>query len=334
MDASGRFLAAVERAETALNRRAARRQTSQATTPAPGSFVTETCDTLRKLQSARKTVQGVAEAYSTFVSTQSGGPRGLTDEERDAFDSKMSALVASERARVDSVREDLVALGPARPGSLLAHRQAVVQHLYELLQEVTKASGELQLLRLRHTSTSRKALFANDGKAQDAKIGQLVKEAQKNDRAKADPSHEGLRRRRMNVTESKTSSRVNSEYNAYESDLDSDEDDVFDEGMMHELQTEQTALRARLERELEAVKQAEQQMNEFSQLLSLFNEKIVEQSESVNNIFKDVQTSTNYMDSATDQLHSAKNHNSNFRKYVIIFFAVASILLLILDAMD
>mmetsp|Transcript_43170 Transcript_43170/g.69217 ORF Transcript_43170/g.69217 Transcript_43170/m.69217 type:complete len:308 (-) Transcript_43170:4935-5858(-) len=268
-----------------------------------------------KLQGTKQVIGDVVGSYSEFGSYVGGSNvKGLTDEERDAFDGKIGRILSEERGKIDSLRDGVVELGSAREGSLVAHRQMVVQHLYEFVQEITKMTGELQLLRMRQTVSAKKTLYASEQR--DAVIEDLVENEQKLPDAF---SQEGLRNRKNRFIEEE------------QDDVDlSDVDDVF----LAELQTEQAALKNQLEEEMEGVKQAEKQMHEFSQLLSLFNDKVMEQSESISNIFNDVQKSTNLMDSATDQLFSAKEHGSSFRKYVVIFFVVASGLLLLLDAMD
>ncbi|GBG32226.1 Hypothetical Protein FCC1311_084512 [Hondaea fermentalgiana] len=388
MDVTETFWAAVDRAETALQRRAARRPpeaTSQGQ-DAPGtgrrSFAADSLESLRKLVGAQETIAQVAEAYATFTySTSSASARGLTDRERDAFDARLASVVGDERAKVDALRNAVQAMGAARPDSALAHQQAAVHRLYEILQNITKASGELQLLRLRHTTSSRTALYASaadDGsdahktharEQDEARIARLVKEAQQSTSFDPDADDDldikmynaqnrALRhRRRKRVIEEEPQEdqdRRSPEVN-HANDVDtarhdsraalgldvadaSDHEDVMeqapDQALMQALESEQTALQSRLDSELEAVKKAETQMNEFSQMLSFFNDKIVEQSEFVDNIFKDVQTSTIFMDMSTEQLLSAKSHSSNFRRNVILFFAIASGLLLLLDAMD
>jgi len=319
LDVTDAFREAVEHSEQVLGKFAERR--------VPGSskgfsdaFNEVSREVLKRLQSTQTTVLDLVDAYGSFDEG-----KGFSDEKRDAFDAKLAEVVKTERVKVDGLRDAVSRLGLATSGSFLEHKHVVVEVLYQRLQILTKLIGGLQLLRMRHTLAAKKSLYSSStgGGVDEQLIESLVRNAQE--------ETETVRRRKKEPV-NKTSEGYSTNF---DDELGSDEEgDSFDAETVQMLESEQVALRARLQREVEEVKQAERQMGEFSELLTVFNDKVAEQSESVSNIFAEVEKSTDYMRKATDQLHQAKQHNSSFRFYVLIFFAIASGLLLLYDRMD
>ncbi len=244
----------------------------------------------------------------------------------------------------------------ATPGSLAAHRIAVVQTLADAKQELTSIVSELQMLRVRQALASKAALYSegtgNSRNDTEAEMERLVQEDAERERLRAekrdkstdfkklwddrDPSKDnhdtgGLRKRHGNSETGKATAGW--DLDASDMVFDDDEDDL-DPETMNQLAQEQSALSAQLHEEMQQAKQAEKQMNEFSELAELFSQKLSEQHNDIISLENDVGTSTEMMHRAGDELISAKEHNKSFRKYVIIFFSVATLTLLIMDKMD
>lgn len=83
--------------------------------------------------------------------------------------------------------------------------------------------------------------------------------------------------------------------------------------------------------EVERVAQITRQFEEMSALDAFFATKVNEQKELCGGILENVEESVNLVDNAGSQLRTAKDRKSSYRWYIMMFYCIASILLLILD---
>ncbi len=299
-----------------------------------------------RLAQTRADVVRCAEAYA---GGSAGADAGLSESERDAFDARVDVQLREEAAAIERVRQAAGGGAPAAAAStgssLLAHKQQVVAILQAAAQELTRLVSELQLLRMRQAMVAKKALFVSAAGAKDplrggedaARIERLVELEQQRG------SHGGgLRQRRADGAAVKRAQRPAMPQDDDESvsgnddgfgDFDLD-DEELDPESIKVFEEEQVALKAKLDEELLGVKQLERQMHELSQLVTVFNEKLVEQSDDISHIAEEVRTSTGFMGKATKEIDTAREYGSSYRKYIVVFFAVASALLLVLDRMD
>lgn len=313
-----------------------------AAAPPPRSAFERECRAIAaRLAQARAEVVRSAEAYA---GGSAGAGTGLSESERDAFDARVDVLLRDEAAAIERVRH--AAGGGAAAsvalvgGSLLAHKQQVVAILQAAAQELTRLVSEMLQLRMRQAMVAKKALFVAAVGAEDpsrgnddaARIERLVElEQQRGGRGG------GLRQRKAADAAAKRAPQP-----AMPQDDDGDDgsggfdldDDELDPESIKVFEEEQVALKAKLDEELLGVKQLERQMHELSQLVTLFNDKLIEQSDDISHIAEEVRTSTGFMGKATKEIDTAREYGSSYRKYIVAFFAVATALLLVLDRMD
>jgi len=242
-----------------------------------------------------KTLESVFNLASSYS-------HSLSERERDAFDMKLRQVLKVERDKIQA----LSASRKMMSNDEAKHRGVVIHCLGDKANRVTKVAGELQLLRTRQVIAAKPALLSSN----NMDVEKLVEASKMQDSY-------GMRNRH-NI----------------KSVVSDDDSDEYDEEFENKLKSEQIALKSRLDEELEGAKQAEKQMHELSHLMSIFNDKIMEQTELVSNMYSDVKDGTRHMDSAKGQLEQAREYNSSFRYYVVLFFVIATLLLLIYDRMD
>lgn len=86
--------------------------------------------------------------------------------------------------------------------------------------------------------------------------------------------------------------------------------------------------KTRAEKEYEMV---EARMKEISSLMKTFTEKILEQQETVTQVYEDTTKSRTSVQSGNAELHSAITHGKSFRKFVFLLLILGSLLLLAFD---
>jgi hypothetical protein len=315
-----------------------------AAAPPPRSAFERECRAIAaRLAQARADVVRSAEAYA---GGSAGAGAGLSESERDAFDARVDVVLRDEAGAIERARQaaggGAAASVASVGGSLLAHKQQVVAILQAAAQEMTRLVSEMLQLRMRQAMVAKKALFVAAVGAEDpsrnsddaARIERLVElEQQRGGRGG------GLRQRKAAGAAAKRAPQP-----AMPQDDDGDDDDGFggfdldddelDPESIQVFEEEQVALKAKLDEELLGVKQIERQMHELSQLVTLFNDKLIEQSDDISHIAQEVRTSTGFMGKATKEIDTAREYGSSYRKYIVAFFAVATALLLVLDRMD
>lgn len=299
----------------------------------------------KRIARTKRDILAAAAVYSDVHA----GKGGLTDEQRDAFDSRIAHMLDAEQQTIAALK-DLAELGPGSTtpaaGSLKAHCHSIIESLTEAKQDLTNIVSEMQMLRMRQTISAKEVLFTQSTTGVlDASLEQLLEQDKLRDleREKNAKEEQGLRRRKNASKPLNNDSNHNNKKDSWanvpnllddwDGGNDSDEDDI-DEDTMKQLAQEQSTLSAQLHEEMHQAMQAEKQMEEFSELAELFSQKLAEQHGDIISLENDVGESTEFMNQASDQLISAKEHNKSFRKYVIVFFSIATGMLLLMDAMD
>lgn len=118
----------------------------------------------------------------------------------------------------------------------------------------------------------------------------------------------------------------------YDDDQVTDEEDNLDldDNLRQELEVENNVLKTELDSYLSATKKAEQQLHQISELLSLFNTKIVEQREVIQQLNQDADKSNEQLEKGNEELRKTDERATNDIQ-VFLAYLIAAILLLIYD---
>lgn len=250
------------------------------------------------LRKCRALLLDNVQAYSTFQG-------GMTDRERDEIDDKVGKYLSWVGKQLENLRAAIsdADLALAREGSFVAYKHSCIGMMMDETQELSKVSGDLQLLRMKRAVMSRPSLAVRDG----------------------DTGFDSTSvRKRKKPNNSDTPALV-------EEHGEDDEFDDLGEELRKELELENLALQSKLEEELSGVIKAEQQLSQISELLNVFNEKLVEQRDYVEFISEQTKKSVQVMDQGNEQLRKTdQRYKNDLRVFYIFLFA--SLLLLWLDS--
>jgi len=181
-------------------------------------------------------------------------------------------------------------------GSFEQFKQAVIQSLSENHAEISKDWGDLQLLRMKRVLASRPNLYEKSEKS----LSEFGEELQ-NDYALAE-----------------------------EQDKQYDEEFEVDDDFRAELELENVTLSKHLAEQLTGAMQAERQLAELSQLLSVFNDKLTTQRDMVEKIAEESKRGNENVSKGNIELRKTDERATNDMQ-VFLAFVIASVLLLIYD---
>ena len=94
---------------------------------------------------------------------------------------------------------------------------------------------------------------------------------------------------------------------------------------------ENVQLFKKLAQDQQALYKAEKSIMEISEVMNLFNTKLVEQEELIQSIYDNSVNSVSYVQHGNTQLKKALEHGASYRVGLLFFFIVASLSLLFLD---
>ncbi len=281
------------------------------------TFNARSLNVVESLQSTKRTILGVVEAYSKLEFGENED-EGLSENDKDAFEQKIDAILKEQQENIDSLKKEI----PPKKSDANLHMATVIQYIYDMLQDCKKTSGELTMLRMRQMMASKKTLYVEEYTGINKQVDDWVAEAKV-----LEEKTYGIRNRK---------DKKNGAWSELDDEIDLMGEDIgaLDEETVQTLTQEQRDLESKLDEEIEKVKEAEKTMNEISEMFAFFNQELVDQTRTIANIYDHVESSVDYVDKSTEQLEQVRGYNKSFRRNVIIFFSVATLLLLLLDAMD
>ncbi len=271
----------------------------------------------------------------------------LTDEERNIIDIEVHAAVTDIAKRIDEIRVQLPNT-KAQEGSSLAHKQGVIVCLLGKLQQLNECVKNQQISRQKQIlmgSSRSNGICRPDMVAEIQTMPINIKqneddEVDKNsdnskDKSKGKSGAEAKKlfeidKNKSNASKSRSKARVVINDEEVKKEIEKE----LGLEMIKVFEQENALLEEQLTNELEEARVIERNMVNLSQLISVLSEKVVEQREAIDTIFQEAVDNVNTVSQVPEELRQAKERNSAYKRYAIMFLLFMSISLLFLDFVD
>ncbi|PRW20462.1 Syntaxin-81 [Chlorella sorokiniana] len=248
----------------------------------------------------------------------------LPEAERDRIEEEIGAAVRSCAANIDTLQQMLAAgaVGAGAPAKqppsadLMAHRQGQVLILSERLRAATALFDRLRSLRYQQLQQQEAARLRRLPQRQEGS-------------AAPQPMTSGQLHQRLQ--QGAAAAAGAQQQQAWQPGGQGPGGAGSSGPVQQQIQMENQALQLELLGMNEQVQHAERTVREIATLNQMFSGAIMAQSEQIEKLYADAVDATHNISRANVQLDKAIRTNRSARKYMIVFFLVASLALLFLD---